>query len=179
MNYVLLSKEISYVLRHGADDYGLSMDEEGWIKVSDLLSVLRRKQQWENIELADLKIMIDKSKKKRHEIHNEKIRAYYGHSTKRKIKKNEIKPPNILYHGTTTKVLDKIFRDGIISNQRQYVHLSNDIETAKEVAKRHSNDYVVLKINANQAYLDGVKFYHGNEQTWLSDYIAPEYLTLD
>ncbi len=71
------------------------------------------------------------------------------------------------------------FRDGIISKQRQYVHLSNDIETAKEVAKRHSNDYVILKINAKQAYLDGVKFYHGNEQTWLSDYIAPEYLTLD
>ena len=44
-------------------------------------------------------------------------------------------PPEILYHGTATKFLESIREKGILKRNRQYVHLSSDIETAKNVDK--------------------------------------------
>ena len=35
-----LSKEISYALRHVPWEYGLEVDEEGWVEVGQLLSSL-------------------------------------------------------------------------------------------------------------------------------------------
>lgn len=37
---ILLSKKLSYVLRHGAKKEGLSIDEGGWVRVEDLVSAL-------------------------------------------------------------------------------------------------------------------------------------------
>ena len=35
----------------------------------------------------------------------------------------------------------------------------------------------VLKINATQAYQDGINFYYGNEKVWLADEIPSKYIT--
>ena len=43
-----------------------------------------------------------------------------------------------LYHGTALKYKDGIDKKGLISKTRQYVHLSQDIETAKAVGMRHA-----------------------------------------
>src|SRR5579883_1696013 len=36
-----LSKTISYALRHDPGAYGLQLDQEGWVRVADLLQALR------------------------------------------------------------------------------------------------------------------------------------------
>ena len=82
-----LSKEISYALRHAPWEYELEMDEEGWVTVEQLLDALHRNVKWSNVTEENLVIMIQKSEKKRHEISNGKIRAYYGHSVPMKIVK--------------------------------------------------------------------------------------------
>ena len=37
MNYIELSREISYVLRHAPWEYELEMDEYGWVDVQQLI----------------------------------------------------------------------------------------------------------------------------------------------
>ena len=84
-----LSREISYALRHAPWEYELEMDEEGWVPVEQLLDALHRTVKWSNICEADLKEMIEKSEKKRHELADGRIRAFYGHSIPMKILKEE------------------------------------------------------------------------------------------
>ena len=104
INYIELSKEISYALRHAPWEYELEMDEEGWVSVEQLLDALNKDEKWESISEKDLIVMIQKSEKKRHEIAKGKIRAYYGHSVPMKIAKEEKEPPRVLYHGTARRL---------------------------------------------------------------------------
>lgn len=171
-----LSREISYALRHAPWEYELEMDEEGWVPVEQLLDALHRAEKWSNISEKDLKDMIERSEKKRHELADGKIRAFYGHSIPQKILKVEKTPPNVLYHGTARRFLDSINEKGLLPRSRQYVHLSQDIETAENVGKRHDDKPVVLVIDSKRAWDDGIKFYIGNEKVWLADAIPSKYI---
>ena len=171
-----LSREVSYALRHAPWEYELEMDEEGWVSIEQLLEALHREEKWKNIYEADLSKMIEESEKKRHEMKNGKIRAFYGHSVPIKILKEEKIPPDILYHGTARRFLESIRGNGLLPLSRQYIHLSQDIETAEKVGKRHDNKPCILIIDAKKAWNDGIKFYLGNERVWLADKIPIGYI---
>ena len=171
-----LSKEISYALRHAPWEYELEMDEEGWVPVEQLLDALHRNEKWVNIGEADLKEMIEKSEKKRHELADGRIRAFYGHSIPMKILKEEKMPPDVLYHGTARRFLESINENGLLPQSRQYVHLSQDIETAENVGRRHDDKPCILIIDAKKAWDDGVRFYLGNQKVWLADTIPSRYI---
>lgn len=171
-----LSKEISYALRHAPWEYELEMDEKGWVSVEQLLDALHRAEKWKNIYETDLQEMIDKSEKKRHELANGKIRAFYGHSIPMKIAKEEKMPPELLYHGTARRFLKSIQESGLLPKGRQYVHLSQDIETAESVGNRHDILPCILVIEAKMAWKEGIKFYFGNEKVWLADKIPSKYI---
>ncbi|WFD11774.1 RNA 2'-phosphotransferase [Tepidibacter hydrothermalis] len=176
MDYMKLSKEVSFALRHEPWKYELELDENGWVDIDQLIESLRCDRKWKSLDRKDLEIMIEKSDKKRHEIHNSKIRALYGHSTPQKIVKADKIPPDVLYHGTPKYFIESIREKGLIPKSRQYVHLSSDTETAIQVGKRRAENPIILKINAKQASIDGVKFYHANDTIWLVDSIDPKYI---
>jgi len=178
VNYSELSKEISYALRHAPQEYGLNLDEQGWVPVEDLITALKKREKYAALTVLDIADMIMASEKKRHELSGDRIRALYGHSTGDKIKKDAVRPPDVLYHGTTHKFLHKILEQGLINKSRQYVHLSQDRETAITVGKRRDADPIVLRIDAITAWKDGVKFYFGNETIWLADIIPVKYINL-
>lgn len=170
------SKEISYVLRHAPWKYGLEMDQQGWVSVDQLLDRLHETEAWKNVCEADLIYMIEGSKKKRYEIKDGKIRACYGHSISMKIVQKEQIPPDILYHGTARRFLESILENGLLPQSRQYVHLSQDIETAKNVGMRHDKKPCILMVDAKEAWKDGIKFYDASDKIWLADSIPARYL---
>lgn len=171
-----LSKEISYTLRHAPWEYELELDENGWVDIEQLLDSLKLDKNWTDLTVTDIEEMIEQSEKTRHEISNGKIRALYGHSTPARIKLEEKKPPEILFHGTAKRFIDNIKKNGLLPMNRQYVHLSVDIETAKIVGKRRDSEPVILKIYSCKAFEDGIKFYHGNDNIWLADKIDSKYM---
>lgn len=177
MNYLELSKEVSYALRHAPWEYELEVDEEGFVPVSQLLAALDETGHYErSVTVEDLRHMMEVSDKKRHEIVGDKIRALYGHSIPMHIKKEKTVPPDVLYHGTTHKALDRILKEGLKPMSRQYVHLSKDIGTALLVGKRRDDKPVLLSVDAKKAYEDGIKFYLGNDKVVLTDYVPSKYL---
>lgn len=176
INYLELSKEVSYALRHAPWKYELEIDDNGWVDIKQLLMALKENNQWRNLNEKDLYKMIETSDKKRHEILSGRIRALYGHSIPQKILREVKKPPEVLYHGTARRFWDSISKDGLVPKERQYVHLSVDIDTALQVGKRRDDEPIILKISANQAYRDGLFFYKGNEKVWLSDFIPCKYI---
>ncbi len=173
---IQLSRTLAYALRHDPASFGIALDEEGWVPVQDLLVALRRRSAWRNVQGEDLAAVIAQSDKKRYEMQDGKIRAYYGHSLAQKVKREATVPPAILFHGTTKQAAGAIKLEGLKSMNRQYVHLSADRETAWQVALRRTHKPVILEVSALQAHQHGIKFYLGSDMIWLADYIPSEYI---
>lgn len=168
---VKISKTISYALRHDPGKYGLVLDSEGYVNTLDLVRAL-------NITIDDILAIMAKSDKQRYEFKDQdvmKIRAFYGHSTV-EIDRSVSEPPEHLYHGTAQLALSSINTNGLKPMSRKNVHYSTEIETAINVARRHSGEVAIIKIESLRAFKDGIKFYFGNEDIWMSDYLPVEYI---
>ena len=63
---------------------------------------------------------------------------------------------------------------GILPMSRQYVHLSVNIDIAKQVGRRKDKKPIILLISAHEAHAKGVNFYMGNDAVWLADKVPPE-----
>ena len=179
INYTKLSKTISKALRHNPDKFGITLDKEGWTPTTPLLHSLQK--TWPELKENDLYLTIElglkgSNPKKRFEIKEGKIRALYGHSIPQKIVKPSVEPPEILYHGTANKSIPYIQEEGLKSMNRQYVHLSEDIDTAIMVGKRRDKNPVVFQVKAKKAYQSGILFYKEQNKVWLSEPVPPEYI---
>jgi putative RNA 2'-phosphotransferase len=81
IQYRDLSRAISHALRHNPEHYGLLPDSEGWVTVGDLLAAFRHTfPQWQNLTETDLKEMIERSDKARHEIESWQVNARSSNS---------------------------------------------------------------------------------------------------
>jgi putative RNA 2'-phosphotransferase len=178
INLVQLSRTMAYVLRHQPDRFGLTMDTDGWVSVADFVAVLRQhRPEWQELQGEDFARVIEQSSKQRYEMRDGLIRAAYGHSFKQKVSHESATPPVQLFHGTTPAAYEKIRQTGLKPMGRQYVHLSEDEETARLVALRRTKKPVILIIDAHTAREAEINFYVGNDKVWLADAIPPHFIT--
>lgn len=175
--YSKVSKFLSYILRHNPDDIGLELDEKGWANINDLIHKACKSGKLTTLDPILIQTIVEKSDKKRFAISEDGlyIRANQGHSLKVDLQLEPIEPPELLYHGTATRFLDTILKEGLKSQQRQYVHLSNDIETADTVGKRYGKP-VILTIKSLDMYEHGYKFYQAKNGVWLAGSVPHEYI---
>lgn len=172
---VQLSRTMSYALRHNPQQYGLTLDNDGWVSVADLLHALSSQHNsWQHLSEADFAAVIAQSEKQRFEMRDDRIRAFYGHSVPVQAAKKPETPPAVLYHGTTPQAARTIRIEGLKPMKRQYVHLSADEATARQVALRRTQQPVILKIETARAIQQGINFYLGNDMVWLADFIPPD-----
>lgn len=167
---------MSLVLRHKPDEIGLEMDEQGWVKVDEL--IIKMNQNGLRVDKDIINTVVETNDKKRFAFNTDKslIRASQGHSIEVDLDLPVAVPPNILYHGTTSKFLDSILRTGLQKQNRQHVHLSVTIETAQAVGSRHGKP-VILTINAKAMHKAGFKFYLSENKVWLTETVPVEYIS--
>lgn len=172
------SKFLSYVLRHEPQAIGLTLDREGWADIAALIA--GTKQSGRELDEALIRAVVESSDKKRFAISDDglRIRAVQGHSTESvAITYAEKVPPEVLYHGTATRFLESILREGLKPGERQYVHLSEDVQTATAVGQRYGKP-VVLKIEALRMHQQGFKFSQAENGVWLINYVPAKFLSM-
>lgn len=168
MDYKILTKTLVYVLRHKPEDYGLVLDNEGFVSINDLIIAMNNKKKFERDIVKDEIInIVNTDYKERFEIKNEKIRAIYGHTNGIETIKEENEPPEFLYYGVVEDDLIGIAKQGIKCKTGQYIHFSSDFETALQTAQRKKGRPVIFKILAQKAFKDKVKFYKITNKIWL------------
>ena len=166
-----LSKKLALILRHKPESANIKLDENGWAPISDILKALDI-----NMTILETIVMNDKKGRYTFDDSKQRIRAVQGHSVNIDLGLSPLTPPNILYHGTGSKSVDIILKDGIKKMSRQYVHLSSNINTAIQVGSRHGKAFV-LQIDTKQMAQDGCLFYQAENGVWLTDYVATKYIT--
>ncbi len=176
VNTVRLSKTISKILRHRPEQFGIQLDEEGWTSLDGLIQKLQGQTKWKDLEEQDIHNMMAAANKQRYEVKDGKIRAFYGHSIAQKITKVASQPPEILYHGTAQATIPLIKEGGLLPMNRQYIHLSADVQTATIVGKRRDRRPPILQVKALEAHQSGIDFYLENNGIWLSEPIPPRFI---
>jgi putative RNA 2'-phosphotransferase len=168
------SKTLSAWLRHKPERGGLTLSKEGWVDIDLILEALERAEM--PTSRAELDELIRLDPKGRFEVERGRVRARYGHSVELEEAPHPGMPPATLFHGTTPRFLPKILEAGLRPMKRQYVHLSPDRKTAREVGRRRDQEPAIVEIAAHEAHAAGVKFYPRGKGIWLSDPIPPEFL---
>lgn len=172
-----VSRALSHALRHEPWLYELELDEDGWAPLDAVLTALRTENaEWANLAQSDIERMIEASSKRRHELDGERVRALYGHSIPGKLRREVGVPPPILFHSTSPEAALIIERDGLAPMSRQYVHLSVDEATAREVGRRKARAPVLFAVDAQAAQAAAVVFYVGNDKVWLADRVPARFL---
>lgn len=177
VDIVKTSKFLSLVLRHNPSKIDLILDAQGWANVEDLLEKMNRNRF--NINRQDLELIVEENNKQRFSFSEDgsMIRANQGHSISIDLELEAVKPPVQLYHGTASKTVSVILKDGLKKMKRQHVHLSDNLDTATNVGGRHGKP-VVLVVESRLMYKDGFEFYCSDNGVWLTDRVPAKYLEL-
>lgn len=166
-----LSKYLSYLLRHHPEDLNLDMHTDGTVAISELVDKI------DELTIDKLNTIVASDNKNRYEIVGDRIRARQGHSISWvDVGLKPQTPPSTLYHGTATRFKDAILREGLKPMNRNYIHLSSDIETATQVGSRHGK-LVIFALDTEHMLKDGYTFYLSTNGVWLVDkVIGSQYL---
>lgn len=170
---IKIGKFLAFILRHSPESLGLELDGGGWVDIEELIKKSTKIKLTKEI----IEEVVRTDNKQRYKISDDRlmIRASQGHSIDVDLGLVPKKPPVFLYHGTTTRNLDKIKEEGLKKMSRQYVHLSKDEATATKVGQRHGKP-VVIMVDAKNMYYSGHVFYLSDNEIWLTDHVPPEFL---
>jgi len=172
-----ISKFLSLILRHKPETIGLSLDEQGFANIDELINKTNKLGDIGKLDRTLLQHIVDTNDKKRFIISSDKkqIRANQGHSIDVDLQLSPVKPPEFLYHGTATRFLDSILKEGLKPQSRQHVHLSQDKQTATKVGKRHGKP-TILKIKTQVMNKEGFCFYQSQNGVWLTNHVPVEFI---
>ena len=158
-NLVRKGIQLSWLLRHDSQSFNKGLiDENGWRTVDELVRCYGFTSEL-------LQEIVAQNNKQRFEYNcnGTKLRARQGHSIPVDVEMavaTDITEDNpYLWHGTSDKFLESIKKNGLISGNRMYVHLSGDKATAIKVGKRHGGETYLICVNAYQMQKDGVTVY--------------------
>lgn len=174
---IILSKQLSRWLRHRPDAIGINLDSHGWVEISTLIH--QASQSGITVTDENLRRVVAESDKQRFTISEDRlrIRAAQGHSVSG-VDLNLISklPPPVLYHGTVSKFIESIKKQGLLPGTRNHVHLSATIETAQAVGGRRGVP-VVLKMETFSMVKAGIQFKLSENGVWLVDCVPAKFIT--
>ncbi len=153
------------------------LDARGWADVDELL--LKANQHGVTLTRDLLQQVVQQNDKQRFAFSADgtRLRANQGHSIKIDLGLEPITPPDQLYHGTATRFVESIRKQGLLHGKRDYVHLSPDEATARQVGARHGEP-IVLVVTAGKMHAAGFIFYRAANGVWLTQRVPSEYLVI-
>lgn len=169
------SKLLARWLRHRPDAIGLRLDNQGWTVIDELLT--KAAAAGAAMTQEELMQVVVGNDKQRFSLSQDglRIRAAQGHSIEVDLKLAIKTPPPVLFHGTVSKFLAAIRKQGLLPGTRRDVHLSATKETAVAVGARRGTP-VVLIIETYRLVRDGFQFRCADNGVWLIPSVPPQYL---
>lgn len=172
---VKVSKFLSLVLRHKPEEIGLTLDENGWAEVEELLRLASQKGRRLTRPLLEQVVAENDKQRFAFSDDGQRIRANQGHSVAVDLALPPTIPPELLYHGTAARFVASIRAEGLHAGNRQHVHLSRDVPTATKVGQRHGQP-VVLVVRAREMSAAGHPFFLAANGVWLTERVPVAFL---
>jgi len=167
-----LAKLIDYVLSRRPDEFGLVADDDGFVKIKDLLKAVNEEEGFRYVRHAHLNEIMLTLSEATFEIAGQAIRSKVrDHMPRRGF---AMDPPKLLYTSVRQKAWPHVADKGIGPTGFSQVILSSNREMADRIGRRFDRSAVLLTVQV-QACLDkGVVFFKAGETLFLAEFIPPD-----
>lgn len=158
---VLISKSLSYLLRHGAVKEKLSIDSRGWVPVSEILAHNRLRTHRASEE--DVRRVVAQNAKQRFSLETRGAQLFVcanqGHTLAQVEPELErltrASMPPAVYHGTYRHKMAAIRAGGLSRMARNHIHLTS----AGAALGIRANCNVLIFLDTDRCLADGYEFY--------------------
>ena len=166
-----LSKFIAYVLGRQPDEFGLIPDNNGYVKIKELLRALSEEDGWRHVRKSHISEILYSVSDPPIEILNERIRAKNRDHIPRPTEATN--PPKLLYTGVRRKAYPHITERGISPMGHPHVVLSSSRPMVERMGKRLDTSPIVLTIQVEKSLNQNVVFYQMGDVLFLAEKIPP------
>lgn len=165
------------VLRHFPDRFDLTMDENGWVRVQEMVdSVKHRRSDIRWLKPEHIRAIVDTDPKGRYQMEAGRVRATYGHSIELDLDLPTDDVPNTLYYPAASDEAPIILDKGLYPEDRQMVHLSRTKVDALNAAQYRPGKPALIQVDARQAVTDGHKIMKAGTTVFICEHIPPQFL---
>jgi putative RNA 2'-phosphotransferase len=170
-NEYRLSRVMSLVLRHAPEQFGLRLDDQGFVAVEELSKALAERFPFATTEF--IQQFVAGSGSRRFVIQEGRVAARYGHSIPVTLDSVPVDPPEFLFLGSSPHLRDKVLSQGLLPDQRKWVHLSATEQEARSIGQRKSRTPMILRIHTARAREQGIEFFQAGH-LYLCREVPPE-----
>ena len=178
----MLSKKLTYILRHNALNLGLNIRDDGYVKLSSILALDSMKR----FDFETIQHIVKTNDKQRFSLCNNigndneyYIRANQGHSINivkadkllNEITINDVNKYPIICHGTYIKHWNSILKNGLNIMNRNHIHFvpcDTVLNENKVLSGLRKNIDILIYIDLIKCLNDGIKFYISSNNVVLS-----------
>ncbi|TPP61478.1 tRNA phosphotransferase 1 [Fasciola gigantica] len=180
---VIISKKLSWILRHGAQKVGLTYGHGGFLYLDDVL----RLRDFNGITEADVQRVVENNNKQRFELSvddasgRQQIRAFQGHSVKVEgldlIPITDASEYPLVVHGTYWRNWDRIRQGGLSRMNRTHIHFApGEIGESGVISGMRNSVEVLIYVDLAAALRDGYRFFLSPNRVILTEGNADGYL---
>jgi putative RNA 2'-phosphotransferase len=168
-----LEKLMSYILGRRPDEFGLVLNDQGFVRLKDLLKAISEEPGWGYVRGSHIHEVFMTSRQKPFVLENDKIKAACREDSL--DGEEEIVPPKLLYHCVRRRAYPVVCQRGIIPLGQPRVYLATTKELALRMGKRRDPSPVLLTVQAQRALEAGVKFAKQGELLYITQHVPVGY----
>ncbi len=174
-----LGRILAGMLRHFPENYGVRLNEHGWVKVYSIVPAIRaRRKSFGWLTARHIESMALTDPKERYQVNREhEIRATYGHTIPVELDdlpNDEL--PDILFYQTTEEELEFIKETGISPSDKTWIHLSKTYRQAYVSGLFHVESPKIVGIDIKKLVASGINVYRATSDVFVSREIPPEFI---
>lgn len=166
-----LSKFLTYILERRPDEFGLVPDNEGYLKIKELLKAINEEEGWGFVRKALIEELLVVLPAPPIEINGDRIRGVCRDNLPELTPCDHL--PKLLHVCVTRKSYPVILENGIKPTYHAQVILSATKSMASRIGQRRDPLPVLITVNTAQAHAKGVLFYQSGELLHTADIIPP------
>jgi putative RNA 2'-phosphotransferase len=170
-----LAKFLEYLLGRRPDEFGLVPDENGFVKLKDLLKACSEEEGWRFVRESHLKEILLTVNPPPFEISEKMIRArrrdHLPHQTKIQA------PPKLLFVCVRTRAHGHVLEKGIRPSGYSHIILASTKEMAQRIGRRIDPTPVLFTVHVQKALAEGVEFIKAGESLFLAEQLSPNCLS--
>ena len=170
-----LEKMMSYILGRRPDEFGLALNDQGFVRLKDLLKAISEEPGWGYVRKSHIHEVLMTSCEKSFVLENDRIKAVCRDDALNP--EEEIVPPKLLYHCVRRRAYPVVCRQGVIPLGQPPVLLATTEELAQRMGKRRDPAPVLLTVQAQRAFEAGLRFSKQGELIYITDHVPAGYFT--
>jgi putative RNA 2'-phosphotransferase len=164
-----LSKFLEYVLGRNPDEFGLVPDDDGFVKIRELLKAFHEEDGWKFVRKAGIDEVLISIANPLVEVEGDRIRAIHREHLEKRAYAAD--PPLLLYTCVRQRAYPHALKKGVGPMGRKNVVLASDGELALRLGRRFDAHPVLLTVNVAQAHDRGCLFLKVSPRLFLCRHI--------